>query len=170
MSLAWPARACLSPQNRRELAHAKIFEGKDPDGSNRHLLASLPVPYRIKREWLDASDVRDTGSVEKSLTRFLGTGWATEIEIFPQASPKTRAFGDATAAQITWLYHLQRRSQVKCLWQNTRRIPLGRRFFSLRPLSMSAARHILRVLAECLIRFVVVESWRRPGWRASASG
>jgi len=113
----------------------------------------------IKRGWIEADDVRDVPVVESALAKFFGADSAGEIEFIQHAAKKTDATGEATPAQLAWLYRVK---QIASEMLVARYSPeaVRRAVDELRPLRASAegARKVPRILAECGIRFVIVEA------------
>jgi|SRR5579862_1818748 len=155
-----PADRFLSLQKEFELAQARIAVQPDPDRATRALLyGDLPVAEMIKREWLVADSVRDTRKVEMGLMRFFGVNRLEDIEILPHAAKKTSVNTPATASQLAWLYRVKQiASQMLVAPYSPQavRTAIGK----LRTLTVSpeATEKVPRILAECGIRFVIVET------------
>lgn len=155
-----PAERFLDLQKRYDLEQARIIARPDPTRANRMVLfGDLPVTEMIKRGWLDARDIRDTATVEKALTAFFQVKTLDEIEVLPHAAKKTDVLGDPTPVQLAWLYRVReiatemlvgKFSDASCLEAIERIKPLR--------LGPVEARKVPRILMECGIRFVVVES------------
>jgi HTH-type transcriptional regulator / antitoxin HigA len=155
-----PPEKFLELQNSYELAQARILTRDDPDRDNRaHLFENLPIAEMIKRGWLDVDDVRDFPKVESALKRFFGAATVEEIEIFPVATKKTNVFGNVTPPQLAWLYRVK---EITAEMMVARYSPNAVRdaIPKLKPLlaSSEAARKVPRILAECGIRYAIVES------------
>ncbi len=155
-----PAERFLALQRDYDLAKARIVARPDPKRATRaRLFGGLPVSEMIKRGWLDAKDVRDVDSVERSLAGFFGVSSINEIEILPHAAKKTAVTDDATPAQIAWLYRVKQIASdmiVAKFTDSSAKIAVER----LRQLTSAAeeARKVPRILTESGIRFVIVES------------
>jgi HTH-type transcriptional regulator/antitoxin HigA len=155
-----PAERFLRLQKEYELAQARIVAQPDPGRATRAMLyGDLPVGEMIKRGWLDAENVRDTKKVESSLMRFFGVNRPEDIEILPHAAKKTAVNTAATPAQLAWLYRVKQIAGdmlVGPYSAQTVRAALPK----LRTLMSSpeGAAKVPRILAECGIRFVIVES------------
>jgi HTH-type transcriptional regulator/antitoxin HigA len=142
-----------------DLAKARIVARSDPKRATRaQLYAGLPVAEMIKRGWLNASDVRDP-SVETELAKFFGVETVEQIEILPHAAKKTAVAAETTPVQLAWLYRVR---QIACEMIVAPYTSSALRFAlkQLQPLTVSAegVRKVPKILAECGIRFVIVES------------
>jgi HTH-type transcriptional regulator / antitoxin HigA len=155
-----PAERFLSLQKEFDLAQARIVSRPDPERANRaYLYGDLPVAEMIKRGWVEADSVRDTKKVETALMRFFGVNRLEDIEILPHAAKKTAVNTAATPAQLAWLYRVKRIAAdmlVGPYSAQALRVALPK----LQALmgAPEAAAKVPRVLAECGIRFVIVES------------
>lgn len=154
------AERFLSLQKKVDLAQARIISQPDPHRSTRAILyGDLPIGEMIKRGWIDANDVRDTKKVERGLMRFFGANRPEDIEILPHAAKKTLVSAEATPAQLAWLYRVKQIASdmlVPPYSPQAVRAALGK----LRSLTSSpeAISRVPRILAECGIRFVLVET------------
>lgn len=154
------AERFLSLQKEFDLAQARIVAQPDPGRATRaHLYGDLPVGEMIKRGWLDAENVRDTKKVEGSLMRFFGVNRPEDIEILPHAAKKTAVNSPATPAQMAWLYRVKQIATEMMVGPYSPQLVRGA-LPKLRALMVSAegAGKVPRILAECGIRFVIVES------------
>lgn len=155
-----PAECFLDLQKNYQLAVARVKEQPDPAMSTRAaLFGGLPISDMIKRGWLAAGSIRDVGNVERSLTKFFDVNSINEIEILPHAAKKTNVFTPVTGAQLAWLYRVKQLTKDMLV---ARYSPEAVRLAAerLRPLrsSVDEARRVPRILTECGIRFVIVES------------
>jgi HTH-type transcriptional regulator/antitoxin HigA len=154
-----PAERFVTLQRDFDLAKARIVARSDPKRATRaQLFAGLPIADMIKRGWLHADDVRDP-RVEGELIRFFGVESVDEIEILPHAAKKTIVSADTTPAQLAWLYRVR---QIASEMIVSAYSPSALRFAlkKLQTLVLSAeeTRKVPRLLAECGIRFAIVES------------
>lgn len=155
-----PAERFLSLQRDYDLAKARLVVRPNPKRATRaHLLSGLPVAEMIKRRWLDADDIRDMPSVEKSIAKFFEVEAVDQIEILPHAAKRTVVSGDVTAVQLAWLYRVRQIASEMVVGKYSN-FSVRRAIELLRPLMSAAeeARKTSRILAECGIRFVIVES------------
>lgn len=143
-----------------DLAQAKIVSRPDPGRATRAaLFGGLPVSEMIKRGWIDADDVRDVPRIEQALAKFFGVVSVNEIEILPHATRKTDTFTPVTPAQLTWIYRVKqiaREMLVARYSPGAVRKAVG--LFSNLLSAPVEARKVPRILTECGIRFVIVES------------
>jgi len=156
-----PAEGFLELQKKYDLAQARIVSRPDPDRSRRALLfGGLPVTEMIKRGWLDASDVRDVPKVERALTKFFGVDSTSEIEILlPHTARKTHTFAPVTPAQLAWIYRVKEiASEMMVAKYSPAAVRNAVDFLSNLLSAPEEARKVPRILAECGIRYVIVES------------
>jgi HTH-type transcriptional regulator/antitoxin HigA len=154
------AEEFLTRQKDFDLATARFKVRPDPSRENRaRLFGSLPVSEMIQRRWIRAEDLRDVATVEAELARFFGAERPEDIEILPHAAKKTQVASDVTPSQLAWLYRV-RQIAGEMLVPKYSETALRAAIQKLRELLMAAeaARKVPRVLAECGVRFVMVES------------
>lgn len=155
-----PAERFLELQKKYELAQARIVAQPDPGRATRAALyGDLPVAEMIKRGWLVAESVRDTGKVESELIRFFGVNRTEDIEILPHAAKKTAVFSTASPAQMAWLYRVKQIAGDMLVGVYSPQI-VGSAINKLSALraSRESIAKVPRILAESGIRFVLVES------------
>ncbi len=156
---AVPADNFLALQRALDLAQARLVTKPDPGRATRALLyGDLPVAEMIKRGWINAENVRDP-KVEGELVRFFGVNRPEDIEILPHAAKKTAVSEPASPAQLAWLY------RVKQITSDMMVPPYSPQAAAaampkLRALMVSpeGVAKVPRVMAECGIRFALVES------------
>jgi HTH-type transcriptional regulator/antitoxin HigA len=154
-----PAERFLELQKNYDLAMARLISHPDPRLSTRaSLFGDLPVSDMIKRGWLaGVDDVRQVHAVE--LCKFFGVSSVDEIEVLPCAAKKTNVFAPATPAQIAWLCRVKQIADQTLVAKYSREALLDtidkfRGFLS----SPEGTRKVPRMLTECGVRFVIVES------------
>lgn len=155
-----PAKYILTLQSEYELAKARLIARPDPGRKTRaHLFGGLPVTEMIKRGWIDASDVRDVAGVEQALTKFFNVDKAGEIELLPHAAKKTEFSAQTTPVQLAWLYRARQIASEMIVGKYSHASGM-RAIEKLRPLLSAAeeVRKVPRILAECGIRYVIVEA------------
>jgi HTH-type transcriptional regulator/antitoxin HigA len=156
-----PAETFMELQQDYDLAMARILARPDPALTTRaSLFGELPVSDMIKRGWLKGvDDLRNVEAVEAALCRFFGVASVSEIEILPHAAKKTDVFSPATSSQLAWLYQVKRIA-ADSLAAKYSREALQDAIAKFRSLlgSPEGARKVPRILAECGIRYVIVES------------
>lgn len=156
-----PAERFLELQKEYELAQARIVSRPDAGRTMRaHLFGGLPVAEMIRRGWLrDVDSVRDVRAAQVALTRFFGVNDVNEIEILPHAAKKTTVFGDATPTQLAWLYRVKEVASEMLVSRysvGSVRDVVGK-LSDLRH-APEEARKVPRILSECGVRYVIVES------------
>lgn len=150
----------LDLQKSYELAQERLRSHPDPGRETRaRIYGGLPISEMIARRWLDADDVRNTPAVEASLAKFFGVQSLDEIEILPYAAKRTNVFGEATPAQLAWLYRVKTVANEMLVAPYSTNSLHGA-LSQLKSLLSSAeeARKVPRIMAEAGIRFVIVES------------
>lgn len=155
-----PAEKFLDLQKQHDLAQARIVNRPDPARAVRaHIFSHLPIGEMHKRGWINVPDIRDTARVEAELMRFFGANRLEDVEILPHAAKKTAVSVQATPAQLAWLYRVKQiaSDMLTCPYSPE---AVNAAVAKLRPLRMSpeSVAKVPRILAECGIRFVVVES------------
>jgi len=150
-----PAELLLSLQKATELRE-QLKRAKDPDPSvarKARLVSSFPVREMVKRGWIRD----DPPSLEQQITKFFGSPLWAEKGTFAHAAYKSGS-GGPTSEQLAWLCRV-RQLAADMLAAPFDDLSLGRALARLEKLLLSAEeiRHVPRVLAECGIRFVVVE-------------
>jgi HTH-type transcriptional regulator / antitoxin HigA len=155
-----PAERFLDLQKSYDLAKARIAARPDPGRKTRaQLFGGLPVAEMIKRCWIDAADVRDVPSVERALTKFFGVSSPEEIEILPHAAKKTIVGPDVTPAQIAWLYRVRSiASEMIVSPYSTAAVRAAINKFAGLRRHPEELRKVPRILGECGIRFMLVET------------
>jgi HTH-type transcriptional regulator/antitoxin HigA len=154
-----PADSFLSLQRDLDLAKARIMTRPNPARALRaKIFADLPIVEMMKRGWLDIEDVRDIETVESAVKAFFNSPDLSQFEFLPHAAKKTAAGTAPSPSQVAWLYRVKQIAQdilVPPYSEDRTRAVLGK----LKPFlsAPEEARHAPRLLAECGIRFVVVE-------------
>jgi len=154
LSLAFekPAEFFLGLQNAKDLAQAK-----SPDARVIRMVElqkQYPLREMIKRGWLDDSK----NSLEAELTKFYGVSASEQLPHLSYAAKKT-SYDATTALQLAWLFRVRQIADQMVLPTYSEK-KLRDSLPRLRAL-MSApeeTRHVPRLLSECGIRFVIVES------------
>ena len=156
-----PAEKFLQLQKDYDLAMARLVSRPDPGMSTRaSLFGDLPVSDMIRRGWLiGVEDIRHVRAVEDALCRFFGVTSVEEIEILPHAAKKTNVFSPATPAQLAWLYRVKQIAQDTLAAKYSREA-LVSAVSKCRGLlgSPEGTRKVPRMLAECGVRYAIVES------------
>lgn len=150
----------LELQKKYDLAQARIVNRPDPGRAMRtYLFGGLPISDMIKRGWLDADNVKNVSQVETALVKFFGVTVIDEIEILPHAAKKTETFSPATPAQLAWLYRVKQiASEMIVAKYSPASAEKAILLLSNLLTAPEEARKVPRILTECGIRFVIVES------------
>ena len=154
------AEKFIELQKAYDLAQARIISRPDPGRAKRAtLFGELPVTEMIKRGWLDADGIRNVKQVEAALTKFFGVKSVNDIEVLPHAAKKTRTFTRATHAQLAWIYRVREiASEMLVPQYSTAGLREGVRRLNGLLSAPEEARKVPRILTECGIRYVIVES------------
>lgn len=155
-----PAEQFLALQRKYDLAVARISSRPDRGRATRAaLFGDLPIAAMIKRGWVRAESAQNLKEVEAGLVQFFGVSSADEIEILPHAARKTQVNTDVTPSQLAWLY------RVKTIAEELMVKPfsvdaLEQTLPKLKALMTAPeeARLVPRILAECGVRLVIVET------------
>ena len=155
-----PADRFLSLQKELDLAQARIVVQPDPSRATRALLfGDLPVSEMIDRGWLKVESIRETAAIERELVRFFQVNRLEDIDIIPHFAKKSEADSAATPAQIAWLYRA-RAIAKNVLAPKYSEKALRASLPKLKELMIAPeeSRKVSRILLECGVRFVVVET------------
>jgi HTH-type transcriptional regulator/antitoxin HigA len=154
------AERFLELQRKYDLAVARIAARPDRGRATRAaLFGDLPITAMVKRGWINAKDPQNLKEVEAGLTRFFGVKSADEIEILPHAARKTQVNTDVSPSQLAWLYRVKAIAE-DLLVAKYSTTALNQAIGKLHALTTAPeeARKVPRILTECGIRFVIVES------------
>ncbi|WP_455274854.1 HigA family addiction module antitoxin [Rhizobium herbae] len=129
----------------------------DPAIEKRALLqSSYPVREMIKRGWLADTDI---GLLEAQMLRFFGKNSLSDVPYMAHAARKTTDYATTTPEQLAWLFRVRQiASEMVVASYSENKL---RDFVAGMPRLMAdpeEARHVPRLLAECGIRFAVVET------------
>lgn len=150
----------LALQQSYDLAKARITAQPDPGRKLRaRLYGGFPISEMIKRRWIRAEDIRDFEEVGRGLTAFFGVSTPDEIETLPHAAKKTAAGSEITPVQLTWVYRVRSIAEEMLVKPYSPKLVEGaiKKVAILRR-HPEELRKVPRVLAECGIRFVIVET------------
>ena len=159
-ALGLDADTLLKLQVSFDLKKAKLEFRPDPALATRaKVFGDLPVAEMISRGWLP--DVRDLWDerLNDALCAFFETTSIDDIEVLPHAAKKTNVVGEATAPQLAWLYRVKKIAKGTLVSSySPSRVTAAIR--ELKPLlvSVQGARKVPRILSDCGIRLVIVES------------
>ena len=155
-----PAEKFLELQKTYELAKAKAVLMDDPDLAKRaNLFGNLPISDMIKRGWLKVASVKDFKNVEAEVKRFFKVPSVDQIRGFAHAAKKTDELGAVTAAQLAWFHRVKEIAGEMLVARYSQEAVQGA-VPKLKELLISpvASRKVCKILAECGVRFVIVES------------
>lgn len=150
----------LELQRQYDLAVARLSAKPDKGRATRAaLFGDLPISEMIKRGWIAAENQNDLKAVEAGLVKFFGVSLLDEIEILPHAAKKTLVNTEPTPAQLAWLYRVKSIAE-ELLVPKYSQEALEAALPKLHALAVAPeeARHVPRILAECGVRFVIVQS------------
>jgi len=150
----------LQLQTAYELAKAQLQFRVEPDLKTRiAIFGDLPVSEMISRGWLKGiTDIKDA-DLESALCKFFNVPSIDEIEILPHAAKKTDMSAEATPSQLAWLYRVRQIARELLVAKYSPEV-LRDALSTLKSLlgSPEAARKVPRIMTDCGIRFVIVES------------
>jgi HTH-type transcriptional regulator/antitoxin HigA len=155
-----PAERFLELQKTFDLARARIAVRPDPGRATRaQLFGELPIAEMAKRGWINAPDIRATKHVETELMRFFGVNRLKDIEILPHAAKKTAVNSDPTPPQLAWLYRVKKiASEMLVMTYSPQAVVSALAKLRLLTGSPEEVRKVPRILAECGIRYLLVET------------
>jgi len=159
-ALGLDADGLLKLQASFELKKAQLAFRPDPALTTRaKVFGELPVSDMIARGWLKGIDDIWDSRLNDALCRFFGVQSIEEIEVLPHAAKKTDVTGDATPAQIAWLYRVQQIAKQTLVRKYSASAVMNA-VRELKPLlgSPEGARKVPRILGDCGIRYAIVES------------
>ncbi|HET6274776.1 MAG TPA: helix-turn-helix domain-containing protein [Candidatus Cybelea sp.] len=152
----------LDLQKTYDLGRARLETPPDPKRASRAaLFASLPINEMINRGWLRADSAKDFDKVETELARFFGVGNIESLSAHPHAAKKSNVGEQVTAAQRAWVNRVKQIAGEMVVARYSK--PATEKALTkLQALLFSAeeARKVPRILSDCGIRFVIVESLR----------
>jgi HTH-type transcriptional regulator / antitoxin HigA len=158
--LGLDADELLKLQASFELKKAQIEFRPDPALATRaKVFGEIPVAEMLARGWLrNVSNLWDS-QLNDALCGFFGVSSIDDIEVLPHAAKKTDVSGEATAAQITWLYRVKQIA-THTLVKKYSPAAVKDAVTELKPLLASAegARKAPRILSDAGIRYVIVET------------
>ena len=151
----------LTLQKNYELAQAKIKAIPDPRREQRaYLFGDLPIAEMLKRGWLEGVEsVKDLSRVEESVKSFFGANSIDEITPMTYAAKRTNVFGSATPTQMAWIYRVRQiASEMLVPKYNAKALRSAVGKLSMLLHAPEEIRKVPRILGECGVRFVIVET------------
>lgn len=155
-----PAEIFLDLQKKYDLAVARITTKPDLGRATRAaIFGDLPVAAMCKRGWLGTDDPQNISVIESGLKAFFGVKKLDEIIALPHAAKKTDAAAPPTFPQLAWLYRVRAiANELLVPKYSPSAIDGALRKLHALTVAPEEARNAARVLAECGIRLVIVES------------
>lgn len=150
----------LALQQAFDLDQVRNTEKPDAERTRRaQLHADLPVVEMIKRGWINVKDVRDVRTVESELARFFRAPSINDIPVLSPAFKKTDAASPMNGAQLAWLFRVERIASEMVVPKYSASA-LRAALPKLRDLlsAPELARHAPRILRDCGVRFLIVET------------
>jgi HTH-type transcriptional regulator / antitoxin HigA len=149
----------VSPEFFANLQKAyDLARAREPDPSVKRrarLQSSYPIREMIKRGWLEDTDA---AMLELQMTRFLGAANYNDVPHIAHAAKKTH-YDDVPPSQLAWLFRVRqiaRSIATSPYSEKALRESLSRmRYLTLDP---EEIRHVPRILMECGVRLVFVET------------
>lgn len=154
------AEKFLELQRQYDLAVARLSTRPDKGRATRAaLFGDLPIAAMIKRGWISPENPQDLREVEQKLVGFFGVETPDEIEVLPHAAKKTMVNTEPTPAQLAWLYRVKSIADELLVAKYSAKA-LKAALPKLHQLTVAPeeARKVPRILAECGVRLVIVES------------
>jgi HTH-type transcriptional regulator / antitoxin HigA len=142
--------------NLQQAYEMSIARAPDPGVARRALLqSSYPVREMIRRGWLEDSDV---GMLEAQMMRFFSVNRLEDVPYLAHAAKKTD-YSETTPSQCAWLYRVKQIcSEMVCATYSEKKLREAITNFPILMVDPEEIRHVPKTLAECGVRFVVVET------------
>lgn len=140
-------------QQAHEMSNAKA---PDPGIARRALLQNVyPVREMIRRGWLEDSDI---GLLEAQMMRFFCANDVGNIPYLAHAAMKSD-YSETTPVQLAWLYRVKQiASEMQVTAYSDAKLRALIADLPRYTIDPEETRHIPRALADCGIRYVVVET------------
>ncbi|MDR6659723.1 HTH-type transcriptional regulator/antitoxin HigA [Tardiphaga robiniae] len=140
-------------QQSYEMSNARA---PDPGVARRAALqGSYPVREMIKRGWLEDTDV---GMLEAQMMRFFKVNRLQDVPHLAHAAKKAD-YSETTPTQFAWLYRVKQLcSEMVCESYSENKLRSAISNMSRLMVDPEEIREVPRVLAECGVRFAVVET------------
>lgn len=135
---------------------SKVRAPRDAVARRAKLHGLFPVRDMAKRGWIESTDSID--ALEKQIKDFFRLSATEEIPVFCHAAKKTN-YEATSMQQLAWLFRAQKIASTMVVPTYSEK-KLRESLSSLSALlsAPEEARHVPRILSECGVRFVVVES------------
>jgi HTH-type transcriptional regulator/antitoxin HigA len=141
-------------QNMYEMSNARA---PDPAISRRALLqGKYPIREMIRRGWFEDTDV---AMLEAQMMRFFHVNDVGHIPHLAHAAKKAGDYTETTPAQLAWLFRVhQIASEMVVPQYSEAKLKALVADFPRYMLDPEEVRHVPRLLADCGVRFAVVET------------
>lgn len=142
--------------NLQKAYEMSIAKAPDPAVERRaRLQATYPIREMIKRGWLKDTDIE---LLEVQVMRFFRKNALDEVPCLAHAAKKAD-YSETTPEQWAWLYRVnQIASEMVVARYSAKKLQEAVTDFQRLTFDPEEIRHVPRVLAECGVRFVIVES------------
>jgi len=136
-----------------------MSRARDPDpGVSRRarLQSAYPVREMIKRGWLQDTDA---AMLEVQMAQFFEVANANDIPHMQHAARKSSYYDETPPAQLAWLFRVRQIAKGMAVGRYSEKA-LRDAMIRLRSMLIDPeeVRNVPRVLAECGVRFIIVES------------
>jgi HTH-type transcriptional regulator/antitoxin HigA len=152
-ALSLPAEYFADLQKKFDLLSAN-----DPDPSvslRAKMQQNYPIREMVKRGWLKGGDGDD---LSQQLVNFFDVNNSNEIPYIAHAARKTNYDVDIPPAQLAWLYRVRQIAKsISVPMYSPRKLKESIEQMRNLLIEPEEARHVPRILAECGVRFVIVE-------------
>ncbi len=141
-------------QRAYDMARARA---PDPGiGRRARMQSAYPVREMIKRGWLQDTDA---AMLEVQMTQFFEVTNINDIPHLQHAARKSSYYDETPPSQLAWLFRVRQIARTMVVGKYSEKA-LREALPRLRALLLDPeeTRHVPRILAECGIRFVIVES------------
>lgn len=144
----------LNLQTAYDLSHAK--QPAADVARKARLQSAYPVREMIKRGWLVDGDA---AALEKQMCAFFEVSNTNDMPNLAHAAKKTGDSSEATPSQQAWLFRVRQIAREMVIPEYNERALRGA-LEKLHALMVAPeeARHVPRILSECGVRFILVES------------
>lgn len=137
-----------------------MARAREPDsavGRRARLQSKYPIREMIRRGWLEDSDA---AMLEMQMARFFGVSDIAEIPHMQHAAKKASAYYEETPpAQLAWLFRVRQIARTVVVGRYSERaLRDALRLLQGLLVDPEEARHVPRILGECGVRLVFVES------------
>lgn len=142
--------------NLQKAYEMSIAKAPDPSVERRaRLQATYPIREMIKRGWLKETDIE---LLEVQVMRFFRKNTLDEVPCLAHAAKKAD-YSETTPEQWAWLYRVnQIASEMVVAPYSAQKLREAVSDFQRLTFDPEEIRHVPRALAECGVRFVIVES------------